>query len=386
MLILKDTARASGWNSFDAVKVIGSLQPPPGLVKDSQNRLLYIPRLGVHGNDYVSFAFSDCLSEGASQTLPLVIETPAEGEFSPSFLYEEDIFLFAKPGEIVEQQLDFTTVIDLIAEILGSDPEYLVGSIWHTTSLGASSDYLFPDKISRSNPEISLDLGVDQTDSPRHHVEVWLAYKNPLSTMTFRVRYRLLSCENGDVVNDLAINGRNVCVVEDENLISSGLLAFGYTATGISWFLGLFFLGWIFKHRKENLVKVSQIEFLVLICVGAIISSSTIIALSFQAGSGEDATAASKGCVAAPFLYTIGWVLMYSSLTAKTFRLYKVMKSHKQGEAETVTFWSMFQIVLFALSVDMAIVISWTIKNPLVVSCHIYIYIYIYIYTCLLKN
>jgi hypothetical protein len=164
------------------------------------------------------------------------------------------------------------------------------------------------------------------------------------------------------------ITGQTFCITEDDNLLPSGILAFGYIAVAITWTLSFGFLTWLYLHRKDPIVKVSQIEFMTLICFGAIISSSTVIALSFQAGSDEDTSHASAGCTAAPFLYTIGWVLQYSSLSAKTFRLYKVMESKKRMQRVTITFCQMFRIIVFALAVDLIVVIAWTVTNPLVVS------------------
>lgn len=170
------------------------------------------------------------------------------------------------------------------------------------------------------------------------------------------------------------------CIEKDENLITSGILVFGHVMTGISWCFSLACLVWMTLHRRSTVVRVSQKEFLMIICVGAIVSSSTIVALSLQAGEGEDTSAATAGCKAAPFLYTIGWVLMYSSLSVKTYRLYKMkVQNATQGTNTSSTIsprhtnpeLSMHQlvkIILQALLIDLAIVISFVLINPLVVS------------------
>ena len=74
---------------------------------------------------------------------------------------------------------------------------------------------------------------------------------------------------------------------------------------------------------------------------------------------------ASLGCTLAPFLYAIGWVLQYSSLTAKTFRLYKVMQYTDRIRRKTVKFSQMFRIVCAALLIDLVILICWTTLSPL---------------------
>lgn len=175
--------------------------------------------------------------------------------------------------------------------------------------------------------------------------------------------YQCQACPKGTGTEEML--GQEFCIKENDNLMSGGVLAFGYILTCCTWALSFAFMTWQYLHRNDPVVKVAQMEFMTLICIGAIVSSSTIIALSFQAGSDESTSAASAGCTAAPFLYAIGWILQYSSLSAKTYRLYKVMENQKRMQRVTISFFSMLRVVLFALAVDLIIVIVWTLTNPL---------------------
>jgi 7 transmembrane sweet-taste receptor of 3 GCPR len=168
--------------------------------------------------------------------------------------------------------------------------------------------------------------------------------------------------------NTNGLSGSETCFLYEDNLLSTGILAFGYATTGLSWALALGFLIWLFKHRNDPVVKVSQVEFLVLICLGTIICSSTVIALTRQAGTDEDTSAATAGCMAAPFLYTIGWILQYSSLSAKTYRLYHTMQCTKRMQRVSITAAQMIPIVVVCLLIDVTIVTVWTIMSPLEVS------------------
>ena len=171
------------------------------------------------------------------------------------------------------------------------------------------------------------------------------------------------------------LTGAKYCVKVNDNLLSKTILGFGYAAVCIVWVVSGCFMAWLYKHRNDPLVRISQVEFLFLICIGAIISSSTIIALSWQAGSSEhhrngynnDAAAASRACQAAPFLYTVGWGLMYGSLSAKSFRLHKVM-SHPSMQRVTVTIWETLSFLFRILAIDLIIVIIWTTLYPLEVN------------------
>ncbi|KAL3913849.1 MAG: hypothetical protein SGILL_006329 [Bacillariaceae sp.] len=176
--------------------------------------------------------------------------------------------------------------------------------------------------------------------------------------------YECSPCPAGSTTDGM--EGQADCYAIDDNLLSPGILAFGYVAVAVTWILGITFLGWTWYHRNDPVVRMSQREFLALICIGAMISSSTIIALSFQAGSDESTAAASAGCTAAPFLYAIGWALQYSSLSAKTYRLYLIMRNNEHLKRVKVTFMKMLRIVFAVLAIDVALLISWTVVSPLI--------------------
>ena len=162
--------------------------------------------------------------------------------------------------------------------------------------------------------------------------------------------------------------GATRCVAVEDNLLPIGIVIFGYIGVFMTWCAAISFFIWICLNRADPVVKVSQFEFLALICVGAIISSSTILALSVQASSDQDTAIASAACTAAPFLYSIGWILQYGSLSAKTFRLFKVMENNKRMRRVKVTALQMSRIVVITLLIDLIIVICWTAISPLRVS------------------
>lgn len=170
------------------------------------------------------------------------------------------------------------------------------------------------------------------------------------------------TCPKGSTTGDLT--GEAYCIQENDNLLNAGALSFGYLAVCITWILSIGFIGWLVKKRKHPVVLLSQFEFMVMVCVGAFISSSTIIALSIQAGSDEDTDGATIGCQAAPFLYTIGWILQYGSLSAKSFRLAKIMNNQNRVRV-TVTAMQTMTIVGFVLALDLIVVIVWTATHPL---------------------
>jgi len=186
----------------------------------------------------------------------------------------------------------------------------------------------------------------------------------PVDTFTAEVNQQTQcnSCPRG--TSTAGAVGESFCVRHDDNLLSTGDLVFGYSAVIITWSLCLIFIAWLVVHRSHPVVRISQIEFLFIICFGAMVSSSTIIALSFQAGHDEDTKMATRACQAAPFLYTIGWVLQYGSLSAKSFRLNKILNHPTQLRVK-VTFTETAFILAAILLLDLVIATTWTIIHPL---------------------
>ena len=103
-----------------------------------------------------------------------------------------------------------------------------------------------------------------------------------------------------------------------------------------------------------------------MICLGAIISSSAIIPWTMaEAGVDEDTAAADRNCVAWPWLYAIGWSLMYSSLTAKSLRLYKMANAAAAMRRKAVTAKEMYKVVIVWVLIDVLILTAWTAYDPL---------------------
>lgn len=174
-------------------------------------------------------------------------------------------------------------------------------------------------------------------------------------------RSQCFPCPHG--TSTLNIEGATHCIRYEDNLLSSGILFFGYFIMCLCWIIGFTLIAWVVQNRSDPIVRLAQTEYLLLILCGAVISSSSILAFSFQAGTDDDTTAATRGCLAAPFLYTIGWIFQYGSLSSKTYRLMKMTNPY-MGRVR-VTALQSSPVVILALAIDLALVLSWTMINPL---------------------
>jgi hypothetical protein len=170
------------------------------------------------------------------------------------------------------------------------------------------------------------------------------------------------SCTSGSTEGE---TGSQICIQHEENLIPKGLKGFGLSLMVIVFLLALFFIGWTYHQRSDPVVQLSQPEFLYLICIGSIISSSSIIPLTMQAEAFDDETAASRACTALPWLYTTGWMLQYSCISVKSYRMYVLTNAQKQMKRVELRSGRMFTFVGLLLLANWLILVPWTIVDPL---------------------
>lgn len=166
----------------------------------------------------------------------------------------------------------------------------------------------------------------------------------------------------------LDTTGATVCKAYEENLVGNGLLVFGYLAMSLVFVVAGGSIAWTIRHRNDPIVQIGQIEFLLLICVGSIISSSSIIPLSIQvqAPPGDDSELmASRACTVLPWLYSTGWMLQYGSISAKSFRMWKITRNSQSFRRQAVSAQDMYKVVAGLVLLNWAIVIPWTIIDPL---------------------
>ncbi|CAB9515323.1 Gamma-aminobutyric acid (GABA) B receptor [Seminavis robusta] len=159
--------------------------------------------------------------------------------------------------------------------------------------------------------------------------------------------------------------GAKICHQVEDNLIPRGLLIFGYFIMALSFSCSLGFGVWTIVHRNDAVVQISQMEFLLLLCLGSIISTSSIIPLSIQARTEDDTMAASVACVAIPWLYSTGWIIQYSSMFAKSYRMFQMVQNSNNMRRTAVTALDVAHIVLVCLVINWALVTAWTIVDPL---------------------
>lgn len=119
---------------------------------------------------------------------------------------------------------------------------------------------------------------------------------------------------------------------EDLNLISSGVLTFGYILASIGILTSISLCAWTIYNRRKPFVRASQPLFLCQLCIGTLLIASAIIPFSFPGSSSEwgPDRGLDAACMSVVWLVAIGFVLTISALLAKTWRLIKLMNSGRR--------------------------------------------------------
>ncbi|CAB9501374.1 acid type B receptor subunit 2 [Seminavis robusta] len=130
---------------------------------------------------------------------------------------------------------------------------------------------------------------------------------------------------------------------------------------------------WLYCYRNTTQVTYSQPFFLLLVLLGCLISSSTIIPLA-QEDSPTDDTAV-PACMMIPWLYSVGFSVTFGSLFAKILRVWLIFSqaAHRKSAGASssynrrnpVTFKETLSVIGAVLIVDVAILVAWTLIDPL---------------------
>lgn len=156
-------------------------------------------------------------------------------------------------------------------------------------------------------------------------------------------------------------NDCSIKVQEETHMLPHSIVAVCYSLVGITFVAVMCCASWVIKNRKRAQVKMAQPSFLLLILIGCVISTSTIIALA-QEDEGEGPVHA---CMAIPWLYSVGFSLTFGVLFAKIQRIYKLMESAAEMKRLTVSATETVRTVGLVLAIDVCILTVWTILDPL---------------------
>lgn len=116
---------------------------------------------------------------------------------------------------------------------------------------------------------------------------------------------------------------------QDYNLIPQAALIFGWIFALLIVLASVSCMVWTACNRERYVVKASQPIFLCQICLGTFVMAASILPMSMQeeTDGGSSQYDLDKACMATPWLLFTGFVIAFSAIFSKTWRLNKLMSS-----------------------------------------------------------
>ena len=203
-------------------------------------------------------------------------------------------------------------------------------------------------------------------------------------------------------VCDIATSTTNGDQSHDKSFVAASVKGLCLALCAINITLAVVFAMWAVMFRAQSAVRAAQPQFLVLICLGCIISSATIIPVTMDDDDGSGGISKAIGvfvpdnaspklgiypeivygsanvssspsevlptldtaCMGSIWLYSIGFIVTFSSLFAKVWRINKIF-NNKRFRAVKVTAADVMWPIMLMVAIDGAILGAWQTTSPL---------------------
>jgi len=173
------------------------------------------------------------------------------------------------------------------------------------------------------------------------------------------------------------------CVVvpaEDVTYVSVTLMAVGYALFGIQAVFVLSCAAWTVWNRSRHVVRASQPIFLCLLCFGAFVLNLSMLPIGVQGKyrylqgetTGEmtdvpnpDIAMVDVACMAVPWLFSLGFSIIFSALFAKIWRVRKVLKAAEQFRSKVVKPKDVALVMVCVVAIQVIILLCWQLIDPM---------------------
>jgi hypothetical protein len=202
-----------------------------------------------------------------------------------------------------------------------------------------------------------------ETEKPRIRVEISHRLERQLTHIISK--YESQASTRSSVLEQYQKLRNVFSANEDLHQLGSGIRGYGFAIASITMLVAVIFASWSYMYRTTLVVRASQPFFLILICMGVFVLSSSIFPMAIDDGFASEEVC-DKACMAVPWLISMGWSIIFSALYAKLRRVNLVIsnaiafRSIKVSEKDVMLPFA----VLFTC--NMILMTLWTILDPLV--------------------
>lgn len=146
----------------------------------------------------------------------------------------------------------------------------------------------------------------------------------------------------------------------DENFLSPGVRAVGLALLTIAYINGFGCALWVFNMRNVQLVRSAQPLFLVTLCMGSVIMSTSIFLNSFDESYGWSKRQLDIVCAFFPWFFIMGYIIVYGAVFSKLWRVNRLFQVRRQQVKPYQVIWpfALLCIITFIL------LITWSFISP----------------------
>jgi 7 transmembrane sweet-taste receptor of 3 GCPR len=145
------------------------------------------------------------------------------------------------------------------------------------------------------------------------------------------------------------------------NYHSQGIQITGFILAGIAFVFAVGSGCWVYFNRQHKLVKASQPEFLYILCFGAGLVAPSSIFFAFDESNGLTEQQLSGLCSTFPWLFVVGYLLMYCALFSKLWRLSMLLQMRRKA----IHVQQVLLPCVVLMTCSLVVLTVWQIVDPL---------------------
>ena len=153
-------------------------------------------------------------------------------------------------------------------------------------------------------------------------------------------------------------------VIAITNYLSDYVRGIGFLLFGIACLLNIVCLVSLKYMYNDSIIQRSQPFFLVILCIGSLLTSTSIFTLSFDEGATtwkNTDQILSVFCMITPWVFFVGHITSFATLATKLYRIDKVLQ-FKRGNKVTIR--QVIAPLVVVLLLTLSILTVWTILDP----------------------
>jgi gamma-aminobutyric acid type B receptor len=147
----------------------------------------------------------------------------------------------------------------------------------------------------------------------------------------------------------------------DFNYVTQGVRATGIFLMSFAVAIAAGSAAWVFANRASKQIKLSQPEFLYLMCFGSTLVSSSVAFLSFDESQGLTEDELSQLCAVFPWFFVVGYLIIYCAIFSKLWRIFKLMSMTRQR----ITFQRALWPFAIFFTGNLIVLLCWQLIDPL---------------------